>query len=163
MKTLLKNKFLLSLFVFNLIIFLYNFIISIISYISCFEGISYAHTLSLLTYLSFILFAFLIVNIFILFFLNRGANETSTYSKPIITAIILFIVVLGIYVIFAIPITIYNQIYYFSHMHTIFVTNLINMILQCTNYINLIIYSSILLKKEFTYKKKESSNSSSPS
>ena len=65
----------------------------------------------------------------------------------------MFICVLTIFFILAIPITIYNQKYYMDLFHRLDVLNLVNMIIMCINCLVLIVYSIILLKKEFSYKK----------
>lgn len=160
MKSLLKNKILTSLAMYNLISFLYFFIIFIMQYVELFEMVNFAQVLSLLIYMAMTLFTFLLVNILLIFFSNRELNSSKTPSKKIIFIIVVFVSVLLLYLIFSIPITVYNQVEYYKIFQQINITNLINSILQSINCIILIIYTTYLLKKERSLIK--SSNPSSP-
>lgn len=160
MKSLLKNKILTSLAIYNLISFLYFFIIFIMQYVELFEMVNFAQVLSLLIYIAMTLFTFLLVNTFLIFFSNREPNSSKTPSKKIIFIMVVFVSVLLLYLIFSIPITVYNQVEYYKIFQQINITNLINSILQSINCIILIIYTTYLLKKEYSSIK--SSNPTSP-
>ena len=160
MKSLLKNKILTSLAIYNLISFLYFFIIFIMQYVELFEMVNFAQVLSLLIYMAMTLFTFLLVNTFLIIFSNREPNSSKTPSKKIIFIMVVFVSVLLLYLIFSIPITVYNQVEYYKIFQQINITNLINSILQSINCIILIIYTTYLLKKEYSSIK--SSNPTSP-
>ena len=160
MKSLLKNKILTSLAIYNLISFLYFFIIFIMQYVELFEMVNFAQVLSLLIYMAMTLFTFLLVNTFLIFFSNREPNSSKAPSKKIIFIMVVFVSVLLLYLIFSIPITVYNQVEYYKIFQQINITNLINSILQSINCIILIIYTTYLLKKEYSSIK--SSNPTSP-
>ena len=160
MKSLLKNKILTSLAIYNLISFLYFFIIFIMQYVELFEMVNFAQVLSLLIYMAMTLFTFLLVNTFLIFFSNREPNSSKTPSKKIIFIMVVFVSVLLLHLIFSIPITVYNQVEYYKIFQQINITNLINSILQSINCIILIIYTTYLLKKECSLIK--SSNPTSP-
>lgn len=153
MKSILKNKFLFSLAIYNLISFLYFFILFCIEYSKILGFPSFALVSSILIQIVIALFSFLIVNLFIIFFYKRDCIKDKSFSTLVVAALISFIVVLSLYFFLLIPISINNIIHDYDAYGVINVSNLINYILQFINCIVLITYTAIMLKKEFSYRK----------
>lgn len=159
MKNFLKNKALFALSVFNLVSFVFFFITFILNYAGSFEVVGYAHILSTLAYLSLILFSFVITNIIILVYVKRQATTDKTYSRIFVATLISLIAVFTIYLIFAIPISIYNIQHANSYGLPYPTMNIITLVMETIRNIVFITYSSILLHKELKLRKLSKSSS----
>jgi len=160
MKNFIKNKLLFSFWIFNILAFSVNFSFFILTLVNSWNvvDLSYAQILSLLAYLSLILFTFAISNIVIYIYYKRSCIKEKQHSSILFLVLIAVIAVYSLYLIFSIPITTYNFIKV-SEFANISILQIIRFVLECLICLSFIVYSSILLHKENKLRKLSSSSS----